>query len=62
MKKLRYLDIADRFITLLIKKCEDIASLPFLIGKARPDLHPDLHSVVIKGYIIFFCAADNSSG
>jgi toxin ParE1/3/4 len=59
-KKSGSVTAALKFTDQLIDKSQSIAELPFLIGKARPDLHPDLHSVVFKGYVIFFRATDDT--
>ena len=31
-----------------------MASLPGTLGRARPELRPDIRSSIYKGYIIFF--------
>ena len=44
----------DRFTRELRAKCRDLAASPFsTVGRARPELGPDLRSVAYKGYVIF---------
>jgi toxin ParE1/3/4 len=47
-------DAAVRFTGEIIAKCEYLASLAGLLGRARPELRPDVRSVSFKGYLIFF--------
>ncbi len=35
-------------------RCHDIASKPGTLGRARPELRPDIRSAAHKGYVIFF--------
>lgn len=48
------LAVAHGFIAQLRRRCRDLASKPGTLGRARPDLHPELRSIVHKGYVIFF--------
>ena len=34
--------------------CAKLASLPGILGRARPELHPDIRSSAYKGYVVFF--------
>ncbi len=44
---------ADRFLDLLDQKCKTLAEAP-RIGRLREDLAPDLRSLPVKRYIIFY--------
>jgi toxin ParE1/3/4 len=46
-------DTAARFTGEIIAKCEQLATLPGLLGRARPELRADIRSVPFKGYLIF---------
>jgi toxin ParE1/3/4 len=46
-------DTAARFMGKIIAKCEQLALLPGLLGRARPELRADVRSVPFKGYLIF---------
>lgn len=46
--------IGRRFVDALRQKCRDLASLPATIGRARPELRPDVRSFAFRGYVIFF--------
>lgn len=48
------LTVGRRFVQQLRKHCAKLASLPGTLGRARPELHPDVRSSVYKGYVIFF--------
>ncbi|MBI3420009.1 MAG: type II toxin-antitoxin system RelE/ParE family toxin [Proteobacteria bacterium] len=48
------LAIAERFITQLIEKCEELANLPGTLGRLREELLPELRSVATGNYVIFF--------
>ncbi len=48
------LKTAQRFIGQLKKRCEKLATLPGTLGRARPELQPDLRSIAHKSYVIFF--------
>lgn len=48
------LEIATRFVGALRQKCRDLATLPATIGRARPELRPDVRSFAFRGYVIFF--------
>ncbi|PYE89336.1 type II toxin-antitoxin system RelE/ParE family toxin [Phyllobacterium leguminum] len=43
-----------RFVEELRQKCRILAGLPGTLGRARPELRPDIRSVAFKGYVIFF--------
>jgi toxin ParE1/3/4 len=38
----------------IIGKCEHLATLAGLLGRARPELRPDIRSTPFKNYLIFF--------
>jgi toxin ParE1/3/4 len=46
--------VAQGFIGQLRGRCRDIASKPGTLGRARPELRPDIRSIAHKGYVIFF--------
>ncbi|HVY35330.1 MAG TPA: type II toxin-antitoxin system RelE/ParE family toxin [Caulobacteraceae bacterium] len=46
--------IARVFVNSLQQQCRKLASLPGTLGRARPELRPDLRSFPYRGYIIFF--------
>lgn len=45
---------AGNFVADLRRRCHELAALPGTIGRARPELGPDLRSVSHRGYVIFF--------
>jgi len=47
-------DAAVRFTGEIIDKCEHLATLTGLLGRARRELRPDIRSTPFKGYLIFF--------
>ncbi len=46
--------VGRRFVGELRQKCRTLASLPGTIGRARPELRPDVRSIAFKNYVIFF--------
>jgi toxin ParE1/3/4 len=42
------------FTTQLRQQCSKLAALPGTLGRARPELRPDIRSFAFKGYVIFF--------
>ncbi|MSP03596.1 MAG: type II toxin-antitoxin system RelE/ParE family toxin [Acetobacteraceae bacterium] len=46
--------IGRRFVNQLQSQCERLASLPGTLGRARPELRPDIRSFAFKNYVIFF--------
>ncbi|GGF28579.1 hypothetical protein GCM10011611_38290 [Aliidongia dinghuensis] len=50
--------VADRFVRQLRQHCHKLASLPGTLGRARPELLPDIRSVPYRGYVIFFRYVD----
>lgn len=49
--------VAERFarqIKQINEQCRQLARLPGTLGRARPELRPDLCSAPFKGYVIFF--------
>ncbi len=53
-------EIARRFVGQLRTKCEDIARLPGALGRARPELRPDIRSAPFRSYVIFFRYTEGS--
>lgn len=45
---------AMRFVARVHAKCEKLASLPGLMGTARPELAADLRSTPFGNYVVFF--------
>ena len=52
-------DIALTFTGRLRAKCRDLASLPGILGTARPELRADVRSTPCQGYVIFFRYRDD---
>ncbi len=46
--------VAQGFVAQLRYRCRALASKPGTLGRARPELHPEVRSVTHKGYVIFF--------
>lgn len=42
------------FVNLLRQQCRRLAALPGTLGRARPELRPDMRSFAVRGYLIFF--------
>jgi len=47
-------DVALSFTERLRTKCRQLASLPAILGTARPELREDIRSTPCQGYVIFF--------
>lgn len=39
---------------MLQAQCGKLAALPGMMGRARPELRPEIRSVPFKGYVIIF--------
>ena len=50
---------AERFAEALLHRCEKLAALPGTLGRARPELRPDVRSIAHKSYVIFFRYSDD---
>lgn len=48
------LAIAQRFVEQIRQQCVKLADLPGTLGRARPELRPDIRSFPFRGYVIFF--------
>ena len=46
--------IGRRFVGALRQQCRELAALPGTLGRARPELRPDIRSFPFKGYLILF--------
>ncbi len=46
--------VAQGFVSRLRSRCRALVSKPGTLGRARPELHPEIRSVAHKGYVIFF--------
>lgn len=55
------LAVGLRFTDELRRKCARLAELPGALGRARPELRPDIRSFAFKGYVIFFRYPDDAS-
>jgi plasmid stabilization system protein ParE len=51
--------IAENFVGELCDRCASLARLPGTLGRARPELRPDIRSLPYKSYVIFFRYADD---
>lgn len=47
-------ELAEGFAGQLLDRCERLSTLPGILGRARPELRPDLRSIPFKSYAIFF--------
>lgn len=47
-------EVGTAFVRVLHQQCAKLASLPGTLGRARPELRPDIRSFPFKGYLIFF--------
>jgi toxin ParE1/3/4 len=46
--------VAENFTDRLMQKCDNLASLPGTMGRARPELRQQIRSFAFKSYVIFF--------
>ena len=46
--------IAQAFVATLRQKCAHMATLPGMLGRARPELAEGLRSSAVGNYIVFF--------
>ena len=46
--------IGRGFTDQLQAHCAKLASLPGTLGRARPELRPNIRSSIYKGYVVFF--------
>jgi len=53
-------ETARRFTAEIEAQCSNLARLPGTLGRARPELRPDLRSAPFKGYVIFFRYLDDN--
>jgi len=51
--------VGRQFVGALRQQCRELASLPGTIGRARPELRPDIRSFAFKGYLILFRYVDD---
>ena len=52
-------DLARDFVNRLERKCQELAESDFQLGRARPELRPDIRSYAYGNYIIFFRYIDD---
>jgi toxin ParE1/3/4 len=52
-------ETARRFTSAIEAQCRQLARLPGTLGRARPELRPDIRSAPFKGYMIFFRYLDD---
>jgi plasmid stabilization system protein ParE len=48
------LNVGRRWVGALRQRCRELAALPGTLGRARPELRPDVRSFAFKGYVILF--------
>lgn len=46
--------VGTRFTEQIRRQCVKLAELPGMLGRARPELHPDIRSFAFGSYVIFF--------
>lgn len=46
--------VALRVVYGIRTRCREIALLPGTLGQARPELRPDIRSIVCGSYVVFF--------
>jgi plasmid stabilization system protein ParE len=46
--------VGEAFVHKLRAQCHKLAALNATMGRARPELHPDIRSFPYMGYVIFF--------
>ena len=51
--------IGMAFAERLQAKCARLAALPGVLGRARPELRPDIRSAALGNYVIFFRYRDD---
>jgi plasmid stabilization system protein ParE len=51
--------IGRRFVGALRLQCRELAALPGTLGRARPELRPDIRSFTFRGYVILFRYVDD---
>jgi plasmid stabilization system protein ParE len=44
--------IGQRFVGALRLQCRELAALPGTLGRARPELRPDIRSFAFRGYVV----------
>jgi plasmid stabilization system protein ParE len=54
------LTLAQDFVTRLRRQCRHLAQLPGTLGRARPELRPDIRSFPFGNYVIFFRYLDDT--
>ncbi|TPE47896.1 type II toxin-antitoxin system RelE/ParE family toxin [Amaricoccus solimangrovi] len=54
------LAVGGAFVDRLQAHCEKLASLPGTMGRARPELLPDIRSSAYGSYVIFFRYRDEA--
>ena len=52
--------VADDFVTRLTDYCENLATLPGLMGRDRSELRPGYRSTVFGNYVIFLRYVDET--
>lgn len=54
------LAVGERFVADLRRRLRKLANLPGTMGRARPELLPQIRSSVFKDYVIFFRYRDDA--
>ena len=52
-------ETARHFVDRIVRQCTRLASLPGMLGRARPELRADIRSFAFRGYVIFFRYRDD---
>ncbi|MGO1078091.1 type II toxin-antitoxin system RelE/ParE family toxin [Inquilinus sp. CA228] len=52
--------LAQDFVARLRRQCRHLAQLPGTLGRARPELRPDIRSFPFGNYVIFFRYLDSA--
>ena len=52
--------VAIRFTAKLREQCRRLAQIPGMVGRARPELHPDIRSFPFGNYVICFRYQDTT--
>jgi toxin ParE1/3/4 len=47
------------FVALLRQQCRKLSALPGTLGRARPELLPEIRSFAFRSYVIFFRYAED---
>jgi len=51
--------LGQDFVAWLRRQCRHLAELPGMLGRARPELRPDIRSFTVGNHVIFFRYRDD---